>query len=120
MGMPIVVDVRDEEVEEAVLDRMFDWLRWVDATFSTFRADSEISRLNRGLLALDDAHEHVRDVLARCEELRHRGRPADVDLPVGDVGNELAEVFRREQARTFHTRVVADHDEEPDSAVACE
>jgi len=70
MGMPIVVDVRDEEVEEAVLDRMFDWLRWVDATFSTFRADSEISRLKRGLLALDDAHEHVRDVLARCEELR--------------------------------------------------
>jgi len=69
MGMPIVVDVRDE-VEAGALDAMFEWLRWVDATFSTYRDDSEVSRLNRGELALDDAHQDVRDVLERCEELR--------------------------------------------------
>ena len=28
--------------------RVFAWLRWVDATFSTYRADSEICRLDRG------------------------------------------------------------------------
>ena len=28
--------------------RVFAWLRWVDATFSTYRAGSEISRLGRG------------------------------------------------------------------------
>jgi thiamine biosynthesis lipoprotein len=49
---------------------VFDWLRFVDATFSTYKEDSEISRLNRGELALSDAHETVREVLARCEELR--------------------------------------------------
>ena len=70
MGMPIVVDLRDEEVDDAVLERMFDWLRWVDATFSTYRGDSEMSRFNRGELALEDAHPDVRDVLDRCEELR--------------------------------------------------
>ena len=55
MGMPIVVDVRDEDVDDATLDRVFDWLRHVDATFSTYKDDSEISRINRGELALDDA-----------------------------------------------------------------
>jgi len=70
MGMPIVVDVRDAEVDEAVVVRMFDWLRRVDAIFSTYRDDSEISRLNRGELALEDAHADVRDVLRRCDELR--------------------------------------------------
>jgi thiamine biosynthesis lipoprotein len=70
MGMPIVVDVRDEDVDDAVLERMFNWLRFVDATFSTYKDDSEISRLNRGELALADAHPHVREVLERCEELR--------------------------------------------------
>jgi thiamine biosynthesis lipoprotein len=69
MGMPIVLDVRDD-VDEGTASRVFDWLRWVDATFSTFKPDSEISRLNRGELALDDAHEDVRDVLRRCEEAR--------------------------------------------------
>jgi thiamine biosynthesis lipoprotein len=70
MGMPIVVDVRDEHVDGGVLDEMFDWLRWVDATFSTYKDDSEISCLNRGELALDDAHPDVVDVLDRCERLR--------------------------------------------------
>jgi thiamine biosynthesis lipoprotein len=70
MGMPIVVDVRDEHVDDGVLDRMFDWLRWVDATFSTYKDDSEIRRLNRGELALEHAHPDVVGVLDRCEQLR--------------------------------------------------
>jgi FAD:protein FMN transferase len=70
MGMPIVVDVRDESVGDGVLDSMFDWLRWVDATFSTYKDDSEISRLNRGELALAHAHREVLRVLDRCEQLR--------------------------------------------------
>ena len=46
------------------------WLRFADATFSTYKDDSEISRLNRGELALADAHPDVREVLDRCEALR--------------------------------------------------
>jgi FAD:protein FMN transferase len=70
MGMPILVDVRDEDVDAAQLEPAFDWFRWVDATFSTYRPESEICRLDRGELALHEAHEDVRWVLARCEALR--------------------------------------------------
>jgi FAD:protein FMN transferase len=69
MGMPIVVDVRDVD-DAAALEPLFDWFRFVDATFSTYSEDSEISRLNRSELALADAHPDVRAVLERCEELR--------------------------------------------------
>jgi thiamine biosynthesis lipoprotein len=62
MGMPVRVE---GDVDAA---RVFAWLRWVDATFSTYRPDSEISRLDRG--ELDDPHPLVREVLARCEALR--------------------------------------------------
>ncbi|HEV7134959.1 MAG TPA: FAD:protein FMN transferase [Gaiellaceae bacterium] len=70
MGMPVVVDVRDDAVDDGMLDAMFDWLRWVDATFSTYKDDSEISRLNRGELDLAHAHREVLSVLDRCEQLR--------------------------------------------------
>ncbi len=70
MGMPVIADVRDEGVEERVLDHVFEWLRWVDTTFSTYREDSEISRINRGELTVADADPLVSVVLARCEELR--------------------------------------------------
>jgi FAD:protein FMN transferase len=72
MGLPVGIDVRDAGVEPGALDRAFDWLRWVDATFSTYRARSEVSRLNAGTLALGDAVPEVRAVLARCETLRAR------------------------------------------------
>jgi len=45
-----------------------------DATFSTYEHDSEISRLGRGELALEEAHPDVRHVLPRCEELRGETR----------------------------------------------
>lgn len=69
MGMPIVLDLRDE-VEPGVLQAMWHELRRADAIFSTYKDDSEISRLNRGELTLEDADPDVREVLGRCEELR--------------------------------------------------
>ncbi len=69
MGMPIVVDVRDE-VPGSLLDNAFDWFREVDERFSTYKERSEISRLNRGELHVRDCHPDVRFVLARCDELR--------------------------------------------------
>ena len=63
------MDVRDDCTDD-VLDALFDWLRWVDATFSTFKDDSEISRINRDELRRDDAHPDVRQVLERCDRLR--------------------------------------------------
>lgn len=70
MGMPIGIDLRDKHVDPAVLDDAFDWFRWVDAIFSTYRPESEISRINRGDLALFDAHPDVQAILARCEDLK--------------------------------------------------
>jgi thiamine biosynthesis lipoprotein len=70
MGTAITVEIRDRDVPRQGLERAFDWLRWVDGTFSTYDTDSEISRLNAGDLDLGDAHPLVRQVLARCEALR--------------------------------------------------
>ena len=70
MGMPIVVDVRDEGVGGDALEPMFDWLRLVDERFSTYKHGSEISRLGRRELTLEESCEDVREVLAPCDELR--------------------------------------------------
>jgi thiamine biosynthesis lipoprotein len=74
MGMPIVVDLRDDGAGDELLDRAFCEFRSVDARFSTYRDDSEIMRINRGELALADAHPDVREVLDRCEALRAETR----------------------------------------------
>jgi thiamine biosynthesis lipoprotein len=69
MGMPVELELHDEAAAHAV-DEVFAWLRRVDATFSTYRRGSEISRIARGELAERDASADVRRVLERCEHLR--------------------------------------------------
>jgi FAD:protein FMN transferase len=72
MGIPVGIDVRDRDVDAAALDEAFAHLRRVDATFSPYLADSEISRLDAGTLAPRDASAQVRAVLDRCATLRAR------------------------------------------------
>ncbi len=120
MGMPVVVDVRDEQVGDEVLERMFDSLRFADATFSTYRDDSEISRLNRGELALAEAHPDVREVLDRCEALRRdtngyfdvRAAAADTIDPSGLVKgwavDRAAEILLQAGVRNFAVNVAGD------------
>jgi thiamine biosynthesis lipoprotein ApbE len=72
-----------------------DWLRWVDATFSTYKDDSEISRINRGELGRKNAHPHVRAVLERCDHLcNETGGYFDMQTPSATaafaMGPELA------------------------------
>jgi thiamine biosynthesis lipoprotein len=70
MGTAISLDLRDPAVSSGAVDAMFDHLRDIDARFSTYRADSEISRLGRGEVSLEACSPDVREVLARCEALR--------------------------------------------------
>ncbi|HEY6058349.1 MAG TPA: FAD:protein FMN transferase, partial [Candidatus Limnocylindrales bacterium] len=69
MGTVIGVDVRDEAVAPAVLEKLFAYLRAVDERFSTYKPDSEVSRVGRGELAEADASPDLRHVLALCDDL---------------------------------------------------
>lgn len=82
MGMPWMFDICEQTIGLAALGAVIEWLQWVDLSFSTYRADSEIARLNRGELTPEQLHPDVREVLERCEELRREtGGYFDVRAP---------------------------------------
>jgi thiamine biosynthesis lipoprotein len=72
MGTVVSIEVRTErptkELQPAI-DQVMAWLHWVDTTFSTFKPNSEISRIDRGELAPADCHLLVREALAVCDRL---------------------------------------------------
>lgn len=82
MGTVFSFDVRTPGIDPAVLDDVVDWLHRVDATFSTYRPESEISRLGRGELHRADCSPDVRHVLDRCDEL-HRLTDGYFDMYAG-------------------------------------
>jgi thiamine biosynthesis lipoprotein len=70
MGTAISIDLRDAGVEDGVVEAAFEWLRQVDACFSLYKPQSEISRLGRGELTVEECRAEVGEVLSLCEELR--------------------------------------------------
>lgn len=74
MGMPVSVHLRGEasrsELADECVQAVFDELCAVDALFSTYRPDSEVSRIDRGELSADAAHPLVREVVGLCEAAR--------------------------------------------------
>jgi Membrane-associated lipoprotein involved in thiamine biosynthesis len=68
MGTVFSLDIRDP-IDDAAIDGVLAWLHRMDATFSTYRTDSDISRLRRGTTTLADCAPEVADVLDRCAEL---------------------------------------------------
>jgi FAD:protein FMN transferase len=85
MGFPVslrVDDTGDRAVLDAAADAVFAWLREADERFSPFKADSEVSRLDRGELSPADVSADLTEVLDLCEEYRiATGGAFDVRLP---------------------------------------
>jgi thiamine biosynthesis lipoprotein len=70
MGTVFSFRVPAPGVGPTVLPDVVAWLHAMDATFSTYRADSEITRINDGRLPLPAASAEMREVLAAAERLR--------------------------------------------------
>ncbi len=86
MGMPISLALRGRHARDAAGEEAWQQalleLRWVDVVFSTWRADSQVSRLGRGELTVAACHPTVAEVLRLGEDARvASGGAFDVWLP---------------------------------------
>src|ERR1700686_2876993 len=70
MGMPITVEIVDASVTEADIEKVFAYFRSVDDTFSTYKEDSEISKVNRGELRKEEHSDAMKTILALSEQAR--------------------------------------------------
>lgn len=72
MGTAISLQIADPmppERLDRLADGVFDWLREVDQRFSTYRADSEVNRFDRGELTIEDCSADLRLVIETCADL---------------------------------------------------
>lgn len=71
MGMPVEIEVVGSNATASVaLAAAFEYFVATDERFSTYKKDSEISRINRGELALATASAEMREVFALAEKTK--------------------------------------------------
>src|SRR6266404_4169702 len=67
MGMPISIDIPGYD-GSAVFDEVFERLRAIDARFSTYKPDSEVSRYAKGEIAEKNLSDELKEVIEACRQ----------------------------------------------------
>jgi thiamine biosynthesis lipoprotein len=116
MGMPITVEVIDE-VSGRDFESVFTYFISVDKRYSTYKSDSEISDINRGLPKSDWSQE-MRLVLDLCEQtkqltngyfdIRHNGKLDPSGLVKGWAIKNAAELILNKGAENFYIEAGGD------------
>jgi len=90
MGMPISIHLRGKDVDSPmvahVVEDAFDLLREADRLFSTYRDDSEVSRIRRGELDPAHADDLVQQVIALCRQASELTKGSFTDHLPDDQG----------------------------------
>lgn len=67
MGMPITVAIAPQDDREGrgemYARQVFDYLRRIDDQYSPYKPESEVSRISRGDLPIDDASDEMKDII---------------------------------------------------------
>lgn len=85
MGTAFTIDIRDPGEWSEAIAAVVSWLHLVDATFSTYRHDSDISRIRRGGLRVADAAPDVATVLGLCARAQRVTDGFFTSLPHGQL-----------------------------------
>jgi thiamine biosynthesis lipoprotein len=112
MGMPVTLEVVDPTASEPLFDEVFNYFVYVDEKFSTYKEKSEISRINRGELKLEEASEDMTLIFELAEQTRRESngyfdihRNGIVD-PSGIVKGwaiyNAAEIFHKKDFENFY------------------
>ncbi len=70
MGMPLSIEVIDANVTENDFEAIFEYYTQIDARFSTYKSDSEISKINRGEVLPNEYSAEIIEVFSLCEEAK--------------------------------------------------
>lgn len=118
MGMPITLNVPDQAATSALFDKVFAYFAYVDRTFSTYKAESEVSRINRGELSLQEASADVQEIFELAEQtrqetdgyfdVRHNGKYDPLGLVKGWAILKAAELVRQDGFANFFVEAGGD------------
>ena len=68
MGMPVTLEVIDAHVTQQTIDKGYAYFEYVDQKFSTYKEDSEISKINRHELSLEQASADMQKIFELARE----------------------------------------------------
>ena len=119
MGMPVQLEIVDATHQDTIAETVFAYLRSVDARFSPYKIESEVSRINRGEIEQADWSDEMREVLELAERTRVETQGAfNIRQPNGALDpsglvkgwamRNAVEILKRNGIENFYLEIAGD------------
>jgi len=119
MGMPVTIEITDVDATQDSLEKAFEYFQYVDETFSTYKSNSEISRINRKELQFSEYSDDVKSIFKLAEETKQQTDGYfDIHSPDGSIDpsgivkgwaiNKVAELLRSLSHENFYVEAGGD------------
>ena len=118
MTMPAVIEIVDAKATPEIFEEIFDYLNSVDARFSIFKKDSEISLFNDGKILAEDLSADLKEILELCEktknetngffDIRHNGKLDPTGMVKGWAIWKAGEILRQKGFKNFYIEIAGD------------
>ena len=118
MGMPITVEIIDKKADLADINRVFEYFRYVDNKFSTYKNGSEITRINKKLIDLESASTDMKEIMSLCEitkketfgffDISKNGKLDPSGLVKGWAINNAADSLRKNGFKNYYVNAGGD------------
>jgi thiamine biosynthesis lipoprotein len=118
MGMPVTVQIADGKATQEDIQEVFAYLNFIDKKFSTYKENSEISRINRKEVKRLNYSNEMQKVLRLCKETKKEtGGYFDINLngkldPSGIVKGysiwQAAKILEKKGYRNFYIEIAGD------------
>jgi len=112
MGMPVTIVCIDKHIQQADLDTIYQYFRYIDEKFSTYKETSEISQINNGNVKPNQYSAAMKTVLALCEQTKketngyfnilHNGKLDPSGLVKGWAILNASKILKEKGCRNFY------------------
>ncbi|HEX8923301.1 MAG TPA: FAD:protein FMN transferase [Patescibacteria group bacterium] len=112
MGMPVTVIVNDNQATAKDINDIYDYFNYVDRKFSTYKEDSEISKINRDELKAEQYSDDMKEILKMADitrketngyfDIRHNGKLDPSGIVKGWAILEAAKLLELKGFKNFY------------------
>lgn len=118
MGMPVVINIVDKNATNEDVNDVFSYLHYIDEKFSTYKKNSEISKINKGELKEEDYSNDMKKILKLCEQtkketkgyfnIKNNNYIDPSGIVKGYAINEAAKILKKRGYKNFYIEIAGD------------
>ena len=118
MAMPVVIDIADKNINDSVFEEIFNYLRYIDEKFSTYKKNSEIEKINRNEIGHELYSDDMKKVLTLADQtkqetngyfdIRFNGKLDPSGLVKGFAIYNAANMLKNKGYKNFYIDIAGD------------